>query len=175
MAQNITLMGANYSAVPGVQLPKTGGGTALFTDVTDTTAAAADVASGKYFYTAAGVRTEGTNAGGGSVSQDAQGYIVLPSTGGSDYTTATVTINNPDTMAIFVPRLFSYGGLDYINAFPFTEESGTFIVPLYKGSAVIMFDYPYIVTSISGSVQDVGGALHVTGNASFTVVADPDA
>ena len=49
MAQNITLMGASYSAVPAVTLPKTGGGTAQFTDVTDTTAAAADVASGKYF------------------------------------------------------------------------------------------------------------------------------
>ena len=65
MAQNITLMGANYSAVPAVTLPKTGGGTASFTDVTDTTAAAADVASGKYFYTASGVRTQGTNSGGG--------------------------------------------------------------------------------------------------------------
>ena len=32
MAQNITLMGANYSAVPAVQLPKTGGGTATFVD-----------------------------------------------------------------------------------------------------------------------------------------------
>lgn len=59
MAQNITLLGASYSAVPAVTLPKTGGGTATFTDVTDTTAAAADVASGKYFYTAAGVRTQG--------------------------------------------------------------------------------------------------------------------
>ena len=66
MAQNITLMGASYSAVPAVTLPKTGGGTASFTDVTDTTAAAPDVASGKYFYTAAGVRTQGTNSGGGS-------------------------------------------------------------------------------------------------------------
>ena len=66
MAQNITLMGASYSAVPSVLLPKTGGGTASFTDVTDTTAAAADVASGKYFYTANGTRTEGTNSGGGS-------------------------------------------------------------------------------------------------------------
>ena len=64
MAQNITLMGASYSAVPAVTLPKTGGGTASFTDVTDTTAAAADVASGKYFYTAAGVRTQGTATGG---------------------------------------------------------------------------------------------------------------
>lgn len=32
MAQNITLMGANFSAVPAVQLPKTGGGTATFVD-----------------------------------------------------------------------------------------------------------------------------------------------
>ena len=65
MAQNITLLGASYSAVPAVRLPKTGGGTADFTDVTDTTAAAADVATGKYFYTAAGVRMQGTNSGGG--------------------------------------------------------------------------------------------------------------
>ena len=65
MAQNITLLGASYSDVPAVTLPKTGGGTASFTDVTDTTAAASDVASGKYFYTASGVRTQGTASGGG--------------------------------------------------------------------------------------------------------------
>ena len=72
MAQNITIMGASYSAVPAVTLPKTGGGTASFTDVTDTTAAAADVATGKYFYTAAGVRTQGTNSGGGGESKNTQ-------------------------------------------------------------------------------------------------------
>lgn len=87
MAQNITLMGASYSAVPGVQLPKTGGGTALFTDVTDTTAAAADVATGKYFYTAAGVRTEGTNSGGGG--------------GSVQYDTKTVTASNYPTSLEF--------------------------------------------------------------------------
>lgn len=70
MSQNITLLGASYSAVPAVNLPKTGGGTATFTDVTDTTASASDVASGKYFYTSAGVRTQGTSSGGGSVSYD---------------------------------------------------------------------------------------------------------
>ena len=68
MAQNITLLGASYSNVPAVDLPKTGGGTATFTDVTDTTATAADVASGKYFYTSAGVRTQGTGSGGGGGS-----------------------------------------------------------------------------------------------------------
>lgn len=65
MAQNITLLGASYPDVPAVELPKTGGGTASFTDVTDTTAVAEDVAQGKYFYTASGVKTEGTGSGGG--------------------------------------------------------------------------------------------------------------
>lgn len=41
-------------------------------DISNTTAAAADVASGKYFYTAAGVRTAGTNSGGGGTSKNVQ-------------------------------------------------------------------------------------------------------
>lgn len=62
MAQNITLLGASYSDVPGVDLPKTGGGTARFTDVTGTTATAADVASGETFYLANGNQATGTLA-----------------------------------------------------------------------------------------------------------------
>lgn len=69
MAQNIQLMGATYTGVPAVVLPKQYGGTATFTDVTDTTATAANVASGTYFYTAAGVRTQGT-ASAGTVQYD---------------------------------------------------------------------------------------------------------
>jgi hypothetical protein len=62
MAKNITLLGASYSAVPAVTLPQTGGGIATFTDVSDTTATAADVASGKLFCVAAGTITTGTLA-----------------------------------------------------------------------------------------------------------------
>lgn len=52
-------------------------------DISDTTATAADVLAGRYFYTAAGAKTLGTGSGGGgSVTQDQDGYIVLPSTGG---------------------------------------------------------------------------------------------
>lgn len=69
---NVTLWGASYSDVPAVTLPQTGGGTASFTDVSDTTAAAGDVATGKYFYTAAGVKTEGTASGGGGAEEVAK-------------------------------------------------------------------------------------------------------
>ena len=66
MAQNLSFYG-HWENVPYVTLPKTGGGVAKFIDVTDTTAAAADVDSSKYFYTAAGVRTKGTGSTGGTV------------------------------------------------------------------------------------------------------------
>ena len=81
------MIGATYSDVPAVQLPKSTSGTATFTDVTDTTAVASDVASGKYFYTAAGVRTQGTASGGG---------------GGSNWTlvkSGTLTVNTTSTSA----------------------------------------------------------------------------
>lgn len=89
MSQNISLLGATYSAVPAVVLPKQGGGSATFTDVTDTTAAAADVASGKYFYTAAGVKTQGTASGGGGgigtlLKTEVLGNISISSTNNTD-------------------------------------------------------------------------------------------
>lgn len=101
MAQNITLLGASYTDVPAVELPKTGGGTATFTDTTPTTASASDVSQGKYFFTASGVLTLGTNQGGsGSVTQDQDGFIILPpdgggspSVGGLEYEEGTWTPN----------------------------------------------------------------------------------
>lgn len=50
MGQNITLMGADYSDVPAVILPLTGGGTAEFVDTTDGDALAKDIAIGKIAY-----------------------------------------------------------------------------------------------------------------------------
>lgn len=75
MAQNITLLGASYSDVPAVTLPKTGGGTARFDDASVTTAVASDVASGKIFLASNGTITTGTASGGGG-----SGFTLLKTT-----------------------------------------------------------------------------------------------
>ena len=69
MAQNITFLGASYQDVPAVTLPKTGGGTARFTDTTPTTATDSDVASGKIYVKADGSLSTGTASGGGATLQ----------------------------------------------------------------------------------------------------------
>lgn len=68
MAQNITLLGANYSSVPSVLLPKTGGGTAQFDDTTisENAASAADITSGKLAYVNGSLVTGTSSGGGGS-------------------------------------------------------------------------------------------------------------
>lgn len=125
MAQNITIMGASYSAVPAVTLPKTGGGSASFTDVTDTTAVAGDVASGKYFYTSAGVRTQGTNSGGGS-SKNIQAYH------GMDYARATSYTATDVTLTVEKSGTYTVSWMGFRNT-----TSGTNGSQLYKnGSAV---------------------------------------
>ena len=90
MSQNISLWGAVYSNVPAVTLPKQDSGTATFTDVSDTTATAADVANGKYFYTSAGVRTAGTASGGGGMNK--QAYLGTATRTANSYGATTVKL-----------------------------------------------------------------------------------
>lgn len=88
MAKNVTIAGAAYSAVPSIDVPQTGGGTASFFDVSGTTATAADVAQGKVFYAADGTETTGTASGGGGAS-----YTLLHSEVVSVSTTSTSASN----------------------------------------------------------------------------------
>jgi len=65
MAQDITLCGADYADVPSVELPKTGGGTASFVDISGDTVTAGDMLDGVTAHNASG------NAITGSISSKA--------------------------------------------------------------------------------------------------------
>lgn len=79
MAQNVIINGVTYSNVPEVDIPKSGGGTAKFTDVSDATAVAADVLSPKTLYKADGTKVTGS--------------IVTKTS--SDITASTLTVTVP--------------------------------------------------------------------------------
>lgn len=106
MAQNITLLGASYSDVPAVTLPKTGGGTARFDDCTVVTAEAADVRTGETFVASDGTVTSGSMP---------NGTATAPTTiSGSQatLTTGTNTITLQKTLNV-TPRITTAG---YISA-----------------------------------------------------------
>jgi len=92
MAQNITLLGASYSDVPAVLLPKTGGGTARFTDTSPTTATDADVASGKIYFKSDGSQSTGTNSGGGGSTKNVQAYMGYATRRANSYGATDVTL-----------------------------------------------------------------------------------
>lgn len=149
MAQNITLMGASYTAVPAVTLPKTGGGTARFTDVTDTTAAASDVASGKYFYTAAGVRTQGTNSGGGGGGMNKQIYF------GSDQVNANTYTATDVKLKVAVTGTYKISWCGWRNT-----TSGTSGSQLYKnGTAIGTANTSFTITNYGQVVTLTGISL----------------
>lgn len=58
--QDVELLDVVYNDVPAVELPKSGGGVALFTDTSETTATASDVLNSKYFYDSSGTKVQGT-------------------------------------------------------------------------------------------------------------------
>lgn len=69
-------------------------------DLTDTTADAADVASGKYFYAKDGVKTLGTGSIGGEngdVYQDEEGYIVLKPGAGTNVSVTPLSVTENGT------------------------------------------------------------------------------
>lgn len=69
MEVDVKIAGTNYTGVPYITLPLTAEGSVKFCEVSDTTATASDVASGKTFYTADGELETGTASVGGDTSK----------------------------------------------------------------------------------------------------------
>ena len=165
MAQNITLLGASYAAVPAVELPKTGGGTATFTDVTDTTAAAADVASGKYFYTAAGVLTEGTASGGGGAGfgSDTESGTYTPT---ADIARPTISFTKTHTLPpaiVIMADETQSGNSTYTNiAFVFVDYYRLFGANIYVSGSATRAAMVYYNYRASTSTGTVGGYLNIS-------------
>ena len=133
MAQNITIMGASYSAVPAVTLPKTGGGTARFDDASVTTATASDVASGKIFLASDGTITTGTASGGGS-SKNTQVVQGTTRTTSSTLTAigAELTVSKTGTYDIYwsafrssTSSSYTYGTQLYIDGTAYGTQNTT--------------------------------------------------
>lgn len=165
MAQNITLLNASYSDVPAVTLPKTGGGTAKFTDVTPTTATDADVASGKIYFKADGTQSTGTNAGGitptGNINittagtTDVTNYATATvATGGATASASKGTVTNHSiTVTPMVTRTAGYVTAGTANGTAVTVSASE----LVSGSETKTQNGTYDVTNLASLVVNVSG------------------
>lgn len=160
MAQNISLWGANYSAVPAVDLPKQGGGTARFTDVSPTTAAASDVASGKIFFDASGEQRTGTNSGGGGGGMNVQAYH------GMDYARATSYTATDVTLTVAVSGTYKVSWMGFRNTSSSTSGSQLYINGSAYGSAQTSFTSSYgQQVTLTGVELEAGDVLVVRARA----------
>lgn len=148
MAQNITIANASYPDVPAIDVPKTGGGTARFTDTSPTTATDPDVTQGKIYFKANGEQSVGTGSGGGSFDPDAYEIITDPA---SQVGTAVVGT------AVTTPDSFVAVG-DVIG------EKTTINIPT---AAELQWNYSSGVLTIQGIALTVAAQTVGTGNATF--------
>lgn len=109
---------ANNPYVNKVQLAD---GTSLI-DISDTTATASDVLTGRYFYTASGQKVQGSNQGGsgdGYVWQDGNGYVHLSDEQGTQTIIDALTVSSSGTTTAPTGHAYS----------PVTVPSGTASTP----------------------------------------------
>ena len=168
MAKNISLLGANYPDVPAVELPQTGGGTALFTDVSDTTSLVGNVERGKTFYGADGEKKTGTLQKGSVISEDIhpnnyhwvrpQEYPDLDAlydTIGDDESCVYLTYDLRKTPGVGWIGIYSYGATYYVERGH--VENGTFVAD----ESTQMSSYGYFRQALDSTNGDEIGRAHV--------------
>ena len=149
MAQNITLLGSSYTGVEKINLPKTGGGTARFSDASVTTAVASDVTQGKIFLAADGTPTTGTNSGGGGGGMNKQIYFGSAQVATNTYTATDVKLK------VAVTGTYKISWCGWRNT-----TSGTSGSQLYKnGTAIGTANTSFTVTNYGQVVTLTGISL----------------
>lgn len=159
MAQNITLLGASYSAVPAVTLPKTGGGTATFYDDTGTKSITENGTHDVIGYASVDVDVP---TGGGSTKnvQAHRGYATVTST---SYTATNVTLTVAKT------GTYNVSWMGYRNTNSGTSGSQLYVNGSARGSASTSFVNTYGQSvSLTNQSFNAGDVLVVRARARST-------
>lgn len=133
MAQNVIINGVTYSAVPEVDIPKQGGGTAKFYDTASADAAQADILTGKKAYSSSGEITgsmANNGATGGTISTKA-GTVTIP----AGYTSGgTVSISSTEQAKVIASNIKSgvtlLGVAGSLSLPTISQDSGTKILSI---------------------------------------------
>lgn len=121
-------------------------GTVLI-DITDTTAVASDVAAGKYFYDAAGVKTLGTNSGGGGSGTIETGSFTVASNISISVAGTSVTVGfsgHPDF-------IYCWMDLDSFKSLGAYINNRWYRWALTKNDPSMLSSFPFI--RVNGSVD----------------------
>ena len=168
MAQNVTIAGASYLGVPRIEMPKTGGGTAVFVDTSDANAAAGDITKGKTAYVG-GTKITGTLEAS-SVSVQPSKALTITSNG-----TVSVTPDAPydalSSVDVTVNVASGGGGsTGFKVTFPATAANwnrATYADLLLSDGTVKSF---LSYSEVSGkTIENVVG-IHCTGTSSYYVL-----
>ena len=161
-------------------------------DISDTTAVAADVAQGKYFYTAAGVKTQGTASSGGGGLEFEDGEI----TNTSSKSTMTITFSNVHSTAPFFfmiaensgalvsgqsgTKPFLYVHVDWDECFghPIYASSSKAVRGMVTTKAKVVSNTSfstvnYELTSASAEVTSTGAVIDMSGDRQTWLVNVP--